>query len=145
MQYLNGPQAPTDWKGEMSVNYKIGGSRMNNDGNLKMNVTNELKIKTVRNIVTTIRGLVEPDRYVVIGSRRNSWGYGATESATGTAIMMEIAAAIYETMKSYGWRPRRTLIFVSFGASEFSNVGSREWIEEHLPKLKNRYYHYVTK
>ncbi len=28
-----------------------------------------------------------------------------------------------------GWRPRRTMIFMSWGAEEFGNLGSYEWVE----------------
>ena len=46
-------------------------------------------------------------------------------------------------MEHYGWRPRRTLIFVSFGGSEFGNIGSTEWVEQYLPLLKNRVVSYI--
>ena len=58
--------------------------------------------------------------------------------------MIEITGAIEDTMKSYGWRPRRTLIFASFGASNFGNLGAQEWVEHHLPKLKNRVVAYIN-
>ncbi len=58
--------------------------------------------------------------------------------------MMKIAGSFRETMRAYGWRPRRSLVFVSFAASEFGHVGSQEWIEQHLPKLKNRVVAYIN-
>lgn len=30
---------------------------------------------------------------------------------------------------SVGWRPRRTLLFISWGAEEYGMVGSGEWVE----------------
>ena len=83
-------------------------------------------------------------RYVIIGSSRSSWGFGATGASAGTAVLMDLATSISKTMTAYGWRPRRTLIFVSFAASEFSNIGAKEWVEEHLPLLKNRVVSFIN-
>ena len=35
-----------------------------------------------------------------------------------------------------GWRPRRTIVFCSWGAEEFSLVGLYEWVEVHFLKQK---------
>ena len=37
-----------------------------------------------------------------------------------------------------GWRPRRTILFCSWGASEQGYMGATEWIEEHLSLLGAR-------
>ena len=50
-------------------------------------------------MVGTIRGAVEPDRYVIIGTHRDAWVYGAADAATGTAAMIEIMTAMSKTMK----------------------------------------------
>ena len=34
-------------------------------------------------------------------------------------------------------------MFVSFGGSEFGNIGSTEWVEQYLPVLKNRVVSYI--
>ena len=38
-------------------------------------------------------------------------------------------------MTYYNWKPRRTIIFAAWGAGEFGNIGSGEWVEEHLEQL----------
>ena len=36
-----------------------------------------------------------------------------------------------------GWRPRRSIQFVSWDATEYGNVGSTEWVEDHIDWLKD--------
>ena len=110
---------------------------------LRLLTTNELTPTPVKNVIGTIKGAVEPDRYVIIGTHRDSWVYGAVETL-GTAAMIGILEAIEETMKYYGWRPRRSLLFISFGASNFGHIGAQEWVEHNLPKLQNRVVGYLN-
>jgi len=46
----------------------------------------------------------------------------------GTAIQLEIARAFGEMLKK-NWRPRRTIVFCSWGAEEYGLIGSTEWVE----------------
>lgn len=64
-------------------------------------------------------------RYVIVGNHRDAWGHGAADPSSGTAAMVEVARTIEETMSAYGWRPRRSIIFVSFAASEYGHIGSQ--------------------
>lgn len=34
-----------------------------------------------------------------------------------------------------GWKPRRTIVFASWDANEYGNIGSTEYVEAHLPWL----------
>ena len=107
-------------------------------------MTNEFRVGEVTNVLGIIRGAVEPDRYVIVGSHRDGWGYGAVDPSTGMAAMVKVAVAFAETMRKYNWRPRRTIIFASWGAGEMGNLGSNEWVEENLVKLKDRAVAYVN-
>ena len=64
---------PSEWKGKLKWK-NFGGTFSNSNLKLKITTTNELKETKITNIVGTIYGKIEPDRYVIIGSRRNSWG-----------------------------------------------------------------------
>ena len=48
--------------------------------------------------------------------------------------MLEVARILGEKLKT-GWRPRRTIIFLSWGAEEFGLIGSREFVEDYRNKL----------
>ena len=68
---------------------------------------NKLKVLPIYNVIGTIHGREEPDRYVLIGNHGDSWVYGAIDAFTGTAVTTEIARVLVE-MKNSGWGPRRT-------------------------------------
>ena len=133
-----------DWRGELEIDYKLGGETMQNGYRLHLETTNQLVKKEIKNVVGIIEGHVEPDRYVIIGSHRDSMAYGAIDPSSGTSVLVHVAVAINRTMMTHGWRPRRSLVFVSFSGSEFGHIGAQEWLEQHLPKFKNRVVSYIN-
>lgn len=42
------------------------------------------------------------------------------------------------------WRPRRTLVFCSWGAEEYGLIGSYEWVEQHAKVLGQRAIAYLN-
>ncbi|MBA0732362.1 hypothetical protein Gogos_016461 [Gossypium gossypioides] len=94
----------------------------------------EKKLATIYNVVAVIRGLEEPDRYVLMGNHRDAWTYGAVDPNSGTATLLDIARR-YALLMRKGWNPRRTIIFCSWDAEEFGMIGSTEWVEQNLVNL----------
>ena len=43
-----------------------------------------------------------------------------------------------------GWKPRRSIIFCSWGAEEFGLIGSYEWIEQNSKVLSQRAVAYLN-
>ena len=43
-----------------------------------------------------------------------------------------------------GWRPRRTIMFLSWGGEEYSLMGSREWVEQREQELAQRGVAYIN-
>ena len=72
------------------------------------------------------------DRYVVVGNHRDAWVFGSLDPSSGTAAMLESSRAITSVMKSSNWRPRRTIVFCSWGAEEHGRVGAFEFTEVHM-------------
>ena len=72
------------------------------------------------------------DRYVVVGNHRDAWVFGSLDPSSGTAAMLESSRAITSVMKRENWRPRRTIVFCSWGAEEHGLVGSFEFTEVHM-------------
>ena len=64
----------------------------------------------------------------MLGNHRDAWVFGAIDPSSGTATLLEVARAFGEMVKG-GWRPRRTLMFCSWGAEEYGLIGSTEWVE----------------
>lgn len=100
---------------------------------------------------------VSTDRYVIYGNHRDSWVHGAIDPSSGTSVMLELTRVLGRMVKqgegihSYmtylfclrrgtqseplflcaagQWRPRRSIIFGSWGAEEFGLIGSAEYTE----------------
>ncbi|XP_057605280.1 N-acetylated-alpha-linked acidic dipeptidase 2 isoform X2 [Hippopotamus amphibius kiboko] len=110
---------------------------------VRMHVHNINKITRIYNVIGTIRGSVEPDRYIILGGHRDSWVFGGIDPTTGAAVLQEVAQSFGKLM-SRGWRPRRTIIFASWDAEEFGLLGSTEWAEENVKILQERSVAYIN-
>jgi hypothetical protein len=56
---------------------------------------------------------------------------------------MEVVRVLGEKKKT-GWRPRRTMMFLSWGAEEYSLCGSREFVEQYEIELRDRGVSYLN-
>ena len=134
--------APFDWKGGLNLTYKVGPG-LRDKLRVHICVNNELVNKTIYNVLGTIRGRIEPDRYIIVGNQRDSPSTGAVDSASGTAAFLELAR-VFSTLVQEGWRPRRSIVFCSWGAEEFNLLGSTEWVEEMYKILYTRAVAYIN-
>ncbi|KAG8445767.1 hypothetical protein GDO86_010524 [Hymenochirus boettgeri] len=145
---LQGSPAVDSWQGSLGCVYNIGpGFQENsefNSSDVEINVYNKRTIRSSANVIGIIRGAVEPDRYVLYGNHRDSWVHGAIDPSSGTAVMMEITKILGTKLKEGKWRPRRSIIFGSWGAEEFGLIGSTEFAEEYYNKLKERTVAYIN-
>ncbi|XP_033116907.1 N-acetylated-alpha-linked acidic dipeptidase 2-like [Anneissia japonica] len=136
---MKGKEKPTWWSGGLNITYKIGPgfAAPYNNFRVRILINSKLIRKWTYNVVGYIRGEVEPDRYVLIGNHRDSWVLGSVDAKSGTACLLEISR-VFGKLKKEGWRPRRTLIFGSWGAEEFAIIGSTEYTEEFYMNLVER-------
>jgi N-acetylated-alpha-linked acidic dipeptidase len=133
LQILAGPNVPSGWQGGLPLPYHVGPG----PAELSMSTTMEYKLRKIWNVIATIHGSEEPDRWVMIGNHRDAWVYGAVDPGSGTAATMETCRALGAAVKS-GWKPRRTLVYASWDAEEYGLVGSTEWAEAHADELKTK-------
>ncbi|XP_059874098.1 N-acetylated-alpha-linked acidic dipeptidase 2 isoform X2 [Delphinus delphis] len=146
LRYLGGTAPPDEsWKGSLKVNYNIGPGFIGHDSfrKVRMRVHNINKITRIYNVIGTIRGSVEPDRYVILGGHRDSWVFGGIDPTSGASVLQEVVQSFGKLM-SRGWRPRRTIIFASWDAEEFGLLGSTEWAEENVKSLQERSVAYIN-
>ncbi|EMP25813.1 N-acetylated-alpha-linked acidic dipeptidase-like protein [Chelonia mydas] len=146
---LSGPVAPPSWQGSLGCSYPVGpgfrtGGLFPNTSDVQVNVYNQRVIKNSSNVMGFIRGSEEPDRYVLYGNHRDSWVHGAIDPSSGTAVMLEITRVLGKMLKEGKWRPRRSIIFGSWGAEEFGLIGSTEYTEEFYSKLRERSVAYIN-
>ena len=74
---------------------------------------------------------------MILGNHRDAWGYGASDPSSGTAVLMEMARVLGERVRA-GWRPRRSIVLVSWAAEEAGLMGSWEWSMDKIHKLTHR-------
>ncbi|KAL3881662.1 hypothetical protein ACJMK2_028072 [Sinanodonta woodiana] len=140
---LSGDVVPNDWKGGLNITYKIGPGFVNKTRKAKLTVNNYLKVVTVENVIGIITGEVEPDRYVLLGNHHDAWVFGAIDPLSGTATLTEITRVMGK-MKQSGIRPKRTIVFCTWGGEEVGLIGSTEWVEEYMKVLYERAVAYLN-
>ncbi|XP_025937710.1 putative N-acetylated-alpha-linked acidic dipeptidase [Apteryx rowi] len=146
LRNMGGPAPPhNSWKGSLNVSYNIGpGFRTNySTRKVKIHIHSNNKVTRIYNVIGTIRGTMEPDRYVILGGHRDSWVFGGIDPQSGAAVVHEIVRS-FGKLKKEGWRPRRTVIFASWDAEEFGLLGSTEWAEENAKVLQTRGVAYIN-
>ncbi|XP_053241544.1 N-acetylated-alpha-linked acidic dipeptidase 2-like [Podarcis raffonei] len=146
LRSMAGPPPPDEsWKGNLNVSYNIGPgfSGTYSRRKVRMHVHTINKITRIYNVIGTIKGAVEPDRYIILGGHRDSWVFGGIDPTTGAAILQEVARSFGKLVKK-GWKPRRTIIFASWDAEEFGLLGSTEWAEENTKILQARAVAYIN-
>ncbi|XP_071833272.1 putative N-acetylated-alpha-linked acidic dipeptidase isoform X2 [Apostichopus japonicus] len=143
LREMAGDAAPDEWSGGLNVTYKLGPGLVNNR-NIKLDVNNRLQRNTTYNIIGTITGSLEPDRYVMIGNHHDAWVFGAVDPSSGTAVLLELSRVMTKLVMEGKWRPRRTIVFCSWGAEEYGLIGSTEWVEEFTRPLVERAVAYIN-
>lgn len=97
---------------------------------VKMELTMETEFTAAApgfNVIAEIEGTDLKDEIVMIGAHLDSWhsGTGATDNASGSAVMMEAMRII----KSLGTKPRRTVRIGLWGGEEQGLIGSRNYVK----------------
>ncbi|XP_043825515.1 aminopeptidase NAALADL1 [Dromiciops gliroides] len=146
---LGGSIAPDSWQGALGCDYRLGSVFLDNgtfprDSLVNVTVHNRLELRNSSNVLGIIRGAVEPDRYILYGNHRDSWVHGAVDPSSGTAVLLEITRVLGTLVKKGMWRPRRSIVFASWGAEEFGLIGSTEFTEEFFTKLQERAVTYIN-
>ncbi|XP_053574352.1 transferrin receptor protein 2 isoform X2 [Bombina bombina] len=143
LRLLKGDPAPPSWKGDSFPLPGLGPELKEPVEKLRMGVQNIRRSIELFNVFGSLTGRVEPEHYIVVGAQRDSWGPGAAKSGVGTAILLELARAI-AMMVSNGFQPRRSILFVSWDAGDFGNIGATEWLEGYLSMLHLKAAAYVS-
>jgi N-acetylated-alpha-linked acidic dipeptidase len=136
---LQGPPVPADWRGGLPLTYRIGPSSMKVHLKLAFN----WNLNPVYDVVATMRGSEEPDIWVLRGNHHDAWVNGADDPISGQVALLEEARAIGQ-LAATGWRPKRTIIYLSWDGEEPMLLGSTEWAEEHAAELRKHAAIYIN-
>jgi N-acetylated-alpha-linked acidic dipeptidase len=136
---LGGRVAPSSWRGGLPLTYHLGPG----PAKVHLKVLSDWSQKTLYDIIATIRGAQEPERWVIRGNHHDAWVFGATDPLAGQVALMAEAKAIGKLYQD-GWRPRRTLVYASWDGEEPGLLGSTEWAETHAAELKAKAVLYIN-
>ncbi|NWV21550.1 TFR1 protein, partial [Origma solitaria] len=139
---MDGEKCLPDWTSNvMGCKVTVGNT---DKMTVKLTVNNVMVDRKILNIFGVIKGFEEPDRYVVLGAQRDSWGPGAAKAGVGTAILLELARVISDMVKNDDYKPRRSIIFASWSAGEYGAVGATEWLEGYSTTLHAKAFTYIN-
>ncbi|KAK8766235.1 hypothetical protein V5799_006983 [Amblyomma americanum] len=143
LRRLTGPAAPEEWTGDLDIAAYRLGPGFTDAKEMKLEVHLKNGLAMTYNVVGKITGTEEPEKLVLVGNHRDAWTPGAFDPVSGTVALMAMAEA-YGKLAKQGWRPRRTLVFCSWGSEEFGLIGSQEWVEQHRVQLTHQAVAYVN-
>ena len=85
------------------------------------------------NVIAELRGIEQPDEFVIVGAHLDSWelGTGALDNGCNAALVIDALRAI----KASGVTLKRTIRFVLFSGEEQGLLGSRAYAYGHRPEL----------
>ncbi len=66
------------------------------------------------NVIGVVRGSEAPDEWITVSAHHDRWFKAAVDDCSGVASMLELA----RVFTTGGYHPRRSLMFISFGAEE---------------------------
>ena len=130
LRALEGPIAPSDWRGSLPITYHLGPG----PARVHLKLEFDWKLAPAYDVIAKLRGSDLADQWIIRGNHHDGWVHGARDPISGMVALMEEARAVAELTKS-GWRPRRTMIYAGWDAEEPGLLGSTEWVEAHLPEL----------
>lgn len=145
LRNLGGGHAlPDEWKDTGFLKELLaGGIGPSNNSLVQLEVRRDLQVFNVTHVSAEIRGSIEPDRVVLLGSHLDAWTYGAVDPISGHSTITEIARVLGLLVKNEGWRPRRSIQVNSWDCEEWM-ISSSEYVEANLELLKQRAVAYLN-
>lgn len=148
LRALGGPEARREWQGagipvgsgsSRTLPYRVGPGPATVRLRLKM----DDRVRPIWTVTGRIRGTDDPDSLVIAGNHRDAWIYGGVDPSSGSAALMELARTL-GALARQGARPKRTIVFASWDAEEFTLTSSTEWGEQHEQILRDHAVAYLN-
>ena len=106
-------------------------------------VRSDDRVRPIWTVTGMIRGSEHPEQVVIVGNHRDAWIYGGVDPSSGSAALMELARTLGRLRRD-GWRPKRSILFASWDAEEFTLTSSTEWGEQHADALRRGAIAYIN-
>ncbi|ROT35250.1 hypothetical protein SODALDRAFT_363061 [Sodiomyces alkalinus F11] len=142
----HGKKVPDAWKGGVPdvSEWWTGDAGSSSSPVVRLkNEQDEVEKQPIWNVYGKIEGVEQTEKSVIVGNQRDAWGFGATDPHSGTAVMLEVAR-ILGILLGKGWRPLRSIEFMSWDGGAYNLVGSTEFVEANLDALRRNAYAYVN-
>jgi N-acetylated-alpha-linked acidic dipeptidase len=101
------------------------------------------RVRPIWTVTAMIRGSEHPEQAIIVGNHRDAWIYGGVDPSSGSAALMELARSLGQ-LQQEGWRPKRSIVFASWDAEEFTLTSSTEWGEQHADRLRREAVAYIN-
>ena len=139
LEALGGPETPAAWHGGLDLSYRAGAG----PARVRLRVSIDSQIREIQTVIGRIRGAELPDEEVIVGNHRDAWVFGGVDPSSGSATLMDLARSLGRLLRE-GIRPRRTIVFASWDAEEFTLTSSTEWGEQFADDLRRRAVAYIN-
>jgi N-acetylated-alpha-linked acidic dipeptidase len=140
LEALGGRVVPANWRGSLPITYHVGGTSA---ATAHLVVQSDWSLKTIYDVVATMTGSDYPNQWILRGNHHDGWVFGASDPISGHVALMAEAKAIGDLVRT-GWRPRRTLVYLSWDGEEPGLLGSTEWAETHAAELRQKALVYIN-
>ncbi len=136
---LEGPVAPTNWRGALPITYHVGPG----PARVHMKLKFSWDIVPAYNVIARMEGTEFPDEWIMRGNHRDAWVFGAADPISGQVAMLAEAQAIGK-LAQQGMRPKRTIMYGSWDGEEPGLLGSTEWVEYHRDEIDEKMVAYLN-
>ncbi|XP_075734716.1 aminopeptidase NAALADL1 [Rhipicephalus microplus] len=141
LKELDGTPCPESWDPMLGIPCFVNATSAIE---LQVMVHNEMIFRPIINVIGIIKGKVEPDRFVMIGSQTHDDTRGSAHPLLSVTEMLVQSKVFCHMHKHHRWTPRRSLMFGLFYSEEGSLMGSTEWVEEHMTALQGSGVLFIT-
>ena len=131
LSQMNGDPVPQSWQGGLPFTYRLqGGASLT----VRLKVDQKIDFVRATNVIGMLKGTDAPDEWIILGCHLDSWGFGATDPSSGTAMLLSLSQTLGK-LKDEGYSPKRSILIGHWDAEEHGVIGSTEWVEQMREEL----------
>ena len=101
---------------------------------VRLKVDQKIDFVRATNVIGMLKGSEAPNEWIILGCHLDSWGYGATDPSSGTAMLLSLSETLGK-LKENGYAPKRSILIAHWDAEEHGVIGSTEWVEQMRDEL----------
>ena len=128
---MRGKVVPQSWQGGLPFTYRLEGG---NSLTVRLKVEQKIDFVRATNVIGMLKGSEAPDEWIILGCHLDSWGFGATDPSSGTAMLISLSETLGKLNNS-GYGPKRSILIGHWDAEEHGVIGSTEWVEQMREQL----------